>query len=286
MIPTTIYQIWLGKKIPIAQSAIIKHNRSICNKNGFKYILLRTKHVTSKVFPNTYKHVKKLLKMKNTSKYAQIVDLLRYEILYRNGGIYADTGIEFVDLKKLKVIIDKANKTKKELILCHNDPETKCKPFYCNYHGRRMQISNSFICSVKESKILERTIDEKRLKRIKMGRNNVNLQTGPYYFRSVMKNTNRKNIMILPSRLIFPFNWMHVVPHTQQDKKSKNKCVSYNKPKNDKYIITQDQCKTKLYLTIPCTKYKNVIAIKHWDIGGSWISKHFKNYECTRIKTL
>lgn len=286
MIPRVIYQVWLGQKIPTAQTAIIKHNRNMCKKNGFTYKLIRDKYVTQKNFPNIYPYIQKLLKMKNTSKYAQVVDLLRYELLFRNGGVYADAGIEFVDLKKLDMYLKKAENSKKSLVLCHNDPKQLCNPFYCDYHYKRMQISNSFICSTKENDILGRTIKTKRLQRIKLGTVNVNAKTGPYYFRSVMRNTNRRSIMFLPSRLIFPFNWMHVVPFMQRDKYSRNKCVSYKKPNHNNYVVTQDQCNTKLYLTIPCTKYKNVIGIKHWDIGGSWVSKDFKNYECTRIKTL
>ena len=286
MIPKVIYQIWLGDKIPKIQSAIIRLNRDMCKKQGFSYKLIRTRNITKSTFPQVFPYINKLLKLKDKSKYAQISDLLRYELLYNKGGIYADVGIELKNLKILNNFIYKANKSNKYLLLCHNDPEKYCKPFYCNWHGSRMQISNSFICSIPENEILGRLINTKKLKKLRLGRNNVNLQTGPYYFRSIMRNTNRNRITFIPTKYIFPFNWNQVVPYTQILYKSKNKCVSYTKPKVGKYVTSTDQCNNKIYVNLPCNKYKNVIGIKHWDVGGSWISKNFLNYECTRIKTL
>ena len=46
-------------------------------------------------------------------------------------------------------------------------------------------------------------------------------------------------------------------------KASTNKCFSKKKKKSYKKI-------KKGYIKIPCDKYKNSYALKHWQLGGSW----------------
>lgn len=86
-----IHQIWLGKKgVPLD---CIEYMRTWCNKYpGWKYYLWTDKSVEQ--FPLINKKF-----FDKSTNMGQKADILRYEILYRYGGLYVDVDFECIDFK-------------------------------------------------------------------------------------------------------------------------------------------------------------------------------------------
>ena len=104
--------------------------------------------------------------------------------------------------------------------------------------------------------------------------------------RSAIKTTDP--IKIFPSKYFYPF----VEEYTPgQDppyrKSSKNKCHSFKKIKrvkqtkrktnrNQKNSSKVIRLKNKKgYLVIPCKKYPDSYALKHWQLGKSWLISNY-----------
>lgn len=277
MIPNILHQIWIGQQMPNAQKEIMLSNKRLLNDN-WVYRLWTNKDLTKQNFPNTWKYIQKSFsegKKRGKIWYAQISDLMRYEILYHYGGVYMDAGIQLV--KQLDDIINIANLNKQKIILCNQDKD--CEPLKCGYfhevNGKsiyKKYISNSFIACVHHSVYMTRAVCSHKLNKIDFTDSQVDFQTGPSYLRSTFKKS--KNIFVLPTHYIYPFNWYEAAGANMSLnlKKSNDQCISRKKPKVP-YVIGTDQLKRKIYVKLPCNKYPNSYAIKHWDLGGSWIKK-------------
>ena len=266
-IPLQLHQIWIGNNLSSLKKKHIQHNKTFFQK----YKLWRSSDITKKNFPFCYDIIQKILKQKSP-KYAQISDLMRYEILFHKGGIYADMNIEFV--KSIEPLLLKAFKTKKSLILCHQDNKKNCpNPFTCNYvnPGKGYYLSNSFIGATKNNNSMLKLITSS----INLNKQ-INHSTGPYHLR---KHIDTKTVYILPTKFIYPFNWSDTIPYTVP---SKNKCVSFTKKPG--YFSAKDSCGSIIYIRFPCLAYKNSYAIKHWDTGGSWVQSEEKIQKCKLIK--
>ena len=271
MIPLQLNQIWIGpKKMNTLQKLHMNHNKAIF-KN--KYKLWKDKDINENNFPFTYSTIKTILKQK-IPKYAQVSDLMRYEILFHHGGVYADMNIEFV--KPIKSILHKADRLNKTIILSHQDDKSICpNPLYCNFiaPSRGYYISNSFIASTVENKSMLKLISSS----INIQKQ-INQATGPYYLR---KHLDLNSVLMLPTKAIYPFNWSDALPYTIP---SKNKCISIKPQKN--FYPAKSSCGTTIYVKYPCLAYKSSYAIKHWDTGGSWVQSPEKQEKCKLLRKL
>ena len=275
MIPKKLHQIWIGNAIPEAQKALCLSNSRKIGKN-WEYKLWGNEDLTEENFPHTWKYIQKSFnegKKRGKIWYAQISDLMRYEILYHHGGLYMDAGIQVT--KSFDSIINSANKNNQKLIVCNQDKD--CDPLNCGYaheiKGKniyRKYISNSFIGSAQKSIYMKRAVSKEKLNNIDFTDSQVDFQTGPSYLRSVFKKS--KTVLVLPTHYIYPFNWYEAAGANSSlnIKKSADKCLSLTKP-NHKHLIGMNQLKQKIHLSFPCNKYPRSYAIKHWDLGGSWV---------------
>jgi len=278
MIPYILHQIWIGKQTPPdAQKELMLSNKKILG-DKWVYKLWTNEDLTKKNFPNTWKYIQKSFtegKKRGKIWYAQISDLMRYEILYHYGGMYMDAGIQLV--KPMDDIINIANLNKTKMILCNQDKN--CDPLQCGYfhnvNGKavyKKYISNSFIACVHHSVYMTRAVCSHKLNTIDFTDSQVDFQTGPSYLRSTFKKS--KNILVLPTNYIYPFNWYEAAGANLSlgITKSFDKCISRKKPKQS-YVISKDQIGRKIYVKLPCKLYPDSYAIKHWNLGGSWVKK-------------
>lgn len=277
MIPKILHQIWIGNTIPDAQKALCMNNEKVIGKN-WEYRLWGNEDLNENNFPHTWKYIQKSFaygKKRGKIWYAQISDLMRYEILYTYGGLYMDAGIQVT--KSFDGIIRQANQNNQNLIVCNQ--EQYCDPLNCGYthyvRGKSMYkkfISNSFIGSSPKSIYMKRAMSKTKLDAINLNDPQVNFQTGPSYLRSLFKKS--KSVLVLPTHYIYPFNWYEAAgANTSLNiKKSADKCISLKKPKQQ-HLIGSNQLKQMIYLNFPCKKYPKSYAIKHWDLGGSWLKK-------------
>ena len=118
-------------------------------------------------------------------KYAQKADIMRYEILYRYGGIYLDTDFEL--LKNITSLLTH------DLVICNEDSN------YKHY------MSIGFIAASKGHKILKRCVENIQFCSLNGLEDPICVETGPWYF--------RKQIEFDESIRMLPIHFMYPIPY-------------------------------------------------------------------------
>lgn len=240
-IPKIIHQIWIGNTLP----PIIKlYTSTFKNIPGYYYKLWGNDDLNSHNFPLTWKYISKLLKSEKII-WAKIADLMRLEILYHFGGVYVDTTMEYI--KNLDKVI---NNTSKFIMSNESDCGLQCRG-----NRGKLFISNSFIASVPEYKVLKRLLSEEYLSNIDFSVP-ANIATGPYYVRTGIKR--KSDVKMLPRKYIYAFSY---------DLHDYDKCISYDEQPG---FIKTKYFNQVWYIKYPCDSFKDAVMIKHWDIGGTW----------------
>jgi mannosyltransferase OCH1-like enzyme len=243
-IPKIFHQIWIGSEVPPVLKPIMATFKKM---KGYKYKLWKNKDLTEKNFPITWDYITYLLTRKKIV-YAMIADLMRLEILYHHGGIYVDTTM--FALKNFDDILD----VKSMFIMSNeNDCGLKCKS------KKGMYISNSFIASVPEYKVLARLLSDKSLENIDFDLP-ANQATGPYFVRKGIKRHD--DVKMLPTKFIYPSDAEVDI----------DKCVFESR--SEKGLTKKKYIGDKVYfIKIPCSdkEYPNSYTHKTWVIGGTWL---------------
>lgn len=271
-IPKTIHLIWIGNNpLPDYARLFIDSFLNYCPE--FQIKLWTESTLTKKNFPKTYNYIQKarnyqgkpMIKdysdtetihyydknneIKNYSKFAQITDLMRLEIVYNEGGFYFDTTFEI--LKPLYNLLNR----KERFVGCNEVP--RFKDFD--------HLSNSFFGATKNNPVLKRLLDKKKLNNIDFSNPAVDNETGPRYLRSGIYLSD--NYYIYPTNYFYPFIEEYSPGENPSYRKAnKNKCHSHKKKKSYKKLNN-----SKGYIDYPCKKYKKSYALKHWQLGKSWI---------------
>ena len=196
------------------------------------------------------------------SKWAQITDLMRLEIVYREGGYYFDTTFEI-----LKPMYRLLNKKGVRFVGCNEYPRFKNASI----------LSNSFFGATKKNPILKRLLSKRRLNKVDFLSPSVDFETGPGYLRSGIKLSD--NYHIFPTTYFYPFVEEYSPGQDPPYRKSsKNKCHSKKKVKKTKRLKNK-----KGYLKFPCKKYPKSYALKHWQLGKSWLIQDYQTVEEEKI---
>ena len=120
-----------------------------------------------------------------STKMAQKADIMRYEIIYKYGGMYLDT--DFKCYKNISSLIDNY-----ELITCNGDFECPDKQV----------CSIGFFAANKNNDLFKILVDN--IKNINIGNKPINEETGPYYFGFHLNNKNYEFHNIVNPRLLYP----------------------------------------------------------------------------------
>tara|TARA_Y100000389_G_C17447440_1_gene512491 strand:+ start:1174 stop:2145 length:972 start_codon:yes stop_codon:yes gene_type:complete len=267
-IPKKIHLIWIGGEQPDYFKLFLQSFYNYLPE--FEIKIWGNSDLTNKNFPKTYSYIKKAKKLHGMpmkdeenltmlddnyqsykySKWAQITDLMRLEIVYNHGGYYFDTTFEI-----LKPMYNLLNKSKYTFVGCNEIPR------FNNVHI----LSNSFFGATKENIILKRLLSKSKLNEIDFDDHAVDFQTGPGYLRSGIQEDD--NYYIFSTNYFYPFVEEYspgIDPPYR--KSSKNKCHDNKKKKKSMKLI-----KNKGYLDFPCKKYPKSYALKHWQLGKSWL---------------
>jgi mannosyltransferase OCH1-like enzyme len=260
-IPKIIHQIWIGSDIPSHINSL--YINTCKNIRGWEHRLWTNNDLTEQNFPLTYKYIQRILEVGKelgsvTKKYAQVSDLMRLEILYRNGGVYIDTTAEC--LKNLDGILDYEDV---KFAVSNEDP---CG-FDCQNDDGDPYISNSFIASTKYNKIIKEILTPKNLDNIDLYSHRVNHQTGPYFLgKNLLKLKRKFSVIMLPMDYIYPHGYKGVYRKTN----AFDKCFHYSRKPNSNLDLTNVRGE-KIYLEYPCKSYPKSYVVKHWEAGGTWI---------------
>ena len=273
-IPKKVHLIWIGDNdFPDYFKFFLKTFETYFE--GFEIKIWGNKDLKRKNFPVTFDYIQKAKKLHGKqmynedgkkmfdinmkpltySKWAQITDLMRLEIVYRNGGYYFDTTFEI-----LKPMYNLLNKKKYRFVGCNEVPRFRDYDI----------LSNSFFGATPNNPILKRLLSDKKLKNIDFYNSSVDFETGPGYLRSGIRLND--NYLIFPTKYFYPFVEEYSPGQDPSYRKSsKNKCHSKKKKKR-----TNKRLKSgKGYLKFPCDKYPNSYALKHWQLGKSWLISEY-----------
>jgi hypothetical protein len=245
-IPKIINQIWFGK--PLAENSVryhlMKNVEKLALYNGYQYKLWTNNDLFYENFPLVWEFIQLAIEKGEEleqSRFAQVADLARLEILHRFGGIYLDSLFE-ISIKFLEFI---TKNNKRELIVANEDPcELNCK----GIDGKKY-MSNGFFAAQPGSDILKRLLNYDVLERVDWDSVYINRTTGPYFFRSAMKPSD--DILVIPTEKIYPF----MVNDSAYRKAKPNECIT----SDDKVL---HNCLKE--------KYPNSLVVYHSGFGGSW----------------
>ena len=177
-------------------------NRDVCTKAGYKYKLWGNPDRTSKMFPKTLKYQNRCLAIgdeQGQSRYAQVADLARLEIVYSKGGVYLDSLFE-INTSFLEEIT-RLSKTY-HFIGANEDP---CGLECTGYNGKKY-LTNSFFAATQKNIILKRLLDPFKLASIDLDSQFINRTTGPYYLREGIKDSVAEKVFLFNTEQIYPFN--------------------------------------------------------------------------------
>ena len=274
-IPQNVHLIWIGNNdFPDYFSYFLKSFEKYFD--GFEIKIWQNKDLNKKNFPITFKYIQKAKKLQGKqmidqdgykmfnkemepltySKWAQITDLMRLEIIYNIGGYYFDTTFEI-----LKPMFNLLNKKNKRFVGCNEVPRFK----------KHNILSNSFFGATKGNPILKRLLSKDKLNNIDFYDQAVDFQTGPGYLRSGIRLND--NYHIFPTKYFYPFVEEYEKGVDPPYRKSaKNKCHNYSKKKKTKMKKLKSK---KGYIKFPCDKYPMSYALKHWQLGKSWLISEY-----------
>ena len=271
-IPRKVHLIWIGGEQPDYLKLFLKTFTE--HLPEFEIKVWGNKELTKKNFPKTINYIRKAKQIHGNqmvddygekmydfklnpltySKWAQITDLMRLEIVYNHGGYYFDTTFEI--LKPMYKLLNR----KEKFVGCNEFPRFKNSPI----------LSNSFFGAIKHSPILRKLISPKKLNNVNFTSMAVDFESGPGYLRGGI--TDKDDVYIFKSPYFYPFVEEYSPGQDPPYRKAtNNKCHGKKKTKK-KTIRLQNK---KGMIEFPCKKYPNSYALKHWQLGKSWLINEY-----------
>lgn len=242
-IPKTIHQIWVGSdadKLPVHKKLYMSSFKQILG-NSWDYKLWTDDDITPNNFPITYEYIQ-LIRGK-PKKWAQVGDLMKFELIYHHGGFYFDTNIELI--KDISYLADSSY----DMILCNE------------IENEKQYMSCGFFASIPNSEYLKKLLSIDNLNNINFESNAASIESGPYFFIKAFKNTdifNNSKIYVLPTKSVYPFH-----PAVKDTDKSIN-------PDSSENIYETEFKGNSVKIKYPTIGYNDSIAIDHFYFGCSW----------------
>lgn len=187
-IPKIFHQIWINNKAPELPERFAKYRDTwLINHPGWEYKLWNLDNLDFDPFRPEL--------IKQAPNNAQIADILRYEILYRHGGVYIDTDFEnFKSIEQLIVGVEN---------------------FSCSEDGSN--ITNAIIGASKGSLYMRRCLDALPER---VGIKNTAEETGPALLTQVLlSNGMDQDFVLFPQAYFYPYSWteMHLADNVFPD---------------------------------------------------------------------
>lgn len=286
--PLTVHQIWFGGDMPEWRKYMFDANKKICESAGIPYRLWTNEDRTRENFPSTIGYQETAIQ-KGTetgqSRWAQVADLARLEIIYNNGGIYIDSLFEISPA--FLEGIQKAFAEGYQFIGCNEDP---CDPpADCVGNAGNKYLTNSFFAATKFNPVLERLLDDNRLGQIDMESEFINRTTGPYYLRSGIQDVQADKVFLFDSAQIYQFN-QQATPYKEAKPNrflSRQPLPGAIKVRDDMYYVpgginilqteflvgkqeTDTLAEASKVVANTIVGTKGPIAIYHSGLGGTW----------------
>lgn len=124
--PRVAHEIWLGSDVPGVKRMIFERNRNVLEQAGWSLRLWTEADVNERNFPLTLATIERgraYHQLTGENVYSMLVDLMKYEILYHNGGLYLDTNVEL--FKDITPLFDAALATNKEVFMVKDPGDSR-----------------------------------------------------------------------------------------------------------------------------------------------------------------
>lgn len=249
-IPRVIHQIWFGNEMnpESVRGKLLANVKRVAESNGYVYKLWGNADLTEKNFPLTWNSITTARQKSaetGQSRFAQIADLARYEIIHRFGGVYLDSLFE-IGAKFCEYIQSESKAV--ELIVANEDAcGLECQGSPGEYY-----MSNGFFAAIPGCIVLKRLLHPATQSEIDFDEKRVNRTTGPYFFRSGIRDDYHKKVHVIPTEKIYPF----MSNDSDYREGDPGKCLTA-----DKRDIIPDCL---------MSKYPESLAVYHSGFGGSW----------------
>lgn len=261
-----LHQIWFGAEIPEWRQVMFDANKKVCDQAGFQYKLWKNQDRTPENFPQTIAYQQASIDAgvaAGQSRWAQVADLARLEIIYNSSGVYADSLVEITPAL-LKAVTDAINQGA-QFVGCNED---ECEPpLDCKNAQDEMYLSNSFFAATRGNPIFERLLSAQSLDAIDMEDVRLNHTTGPYFLRSGV--TPEDNVFLFKSNQIYQFNQQET-PYkdpTPDPFLSKTMVLGAVKVRDDMYYLPGGVQKLQTDFLVT---NKGPLATYHSGLGGTW----------------
>jgi hypothetical protein len=260
------HQIWFGAEIPQWRKVMFDANKKVCEESGFEYKLWKNQDRNAENFPQTIAYQNAALEAGQAtgqSRWAQVADLARLEIVYNSGGIYADSLVEITPAL-LKAVTEAINQGA-QFVGCNED---ECEPpLDCKNAQGEMYLSNSFFAATRGNPIFERLLSNESLDNIDMEDERLNHTTGPYFLRAAI--TPQDSVFMFKSNQIYQFNQQET-PYKEPNPDPflfKNMVLGAVKVNDNMYYLPGGI--KKLQTNFLFSK-KGPLATYHSGLGGTW----------------
>mgnify|MGYP001636537259 CR=1 FL=1 len=176
MIPKVFHQIWINKSDPeLPEQFKLYRDGWLALHPDWEYKLWNLENLDFTP--------KRLDLIRSASNYAQMADILRYEILFQHGGVYLDT--DFECLRNIDSIL------------------IGVKNFSCSEDGRSVSIG--IIGAEPRSVYMERCVSALPAK---VGEIDTTLETGPGLLTRVLLGEGiNSDFTLFPQKWFYPYNW-------------------------------------------------------------------------------
>jgi hypothetical protein len=259
-------QIWFGADLPKWREVMFNANKKVCEQSGFEYKLWKNQDRNAENFPQTIGYQNAALeagKATGQSRWAQVADLARLEIIYNVGGIYADSLVEITPAL-LKAVTEAINQGA-QFVGCNED---ECEPpLDCKNAQGEMYLSNSFFAATRGNPIFERLLSNESLDNIDMEDERLNHTTGPYFLRAAI--TPEDKVFMFKSNQIYQFNQQET-PYKEATPDPflfKNMVVGAVKVNDNMYYLPGGIQKLQTNFLVA---NKGPLATYHSGLGGTW----------------
>jgi len=260
------HQIWFGADLPKWREVMFNSNKKVCEESGFEYKLWKNQDRNEENFPQTIGYQNAALeagKVTGQSRWAQVADLARLEIVYNSGGIYADSLVEITPAL-LKAVTEAINQGA-QFVGCNED---ECEPpLDCKNAQGEMYLSNSFFAATRGNPIFERLLSNESLDNIDMEDERLNRTTGPYFLRAAI--TPEDKVFMFKSNQIYQFNQQET-PYKEPNPDPflfKNTVAGAVKVNDNMYYLPGGIQKLQTNFLVA---NKGPLATYHSGLGGTW----------------
>ena len=260
-LPAIYHQIWFGGAAPEYKTHLFNENRKLAEKVGAAYKLWTNDDFNEDTLPLTWNSIQTALKIgeeTGQSRWAQVADLARLELLHRFGGAYFDTLIEVSPAMWPALQGVNAAPRNATFIGCNEDP---CGLECVGAKGEKY-LTNSFFAATWRHPVTRRAMRYVLDGDVDLKSKYINRTTGPYFLRKCIRRDGASDrVYLFPTEKVFPF----LVNGSEYRPAEKNQCLGAQQP-------GAIQVKPTVWMIKDClaSKYPGALAVYNSGLGGSW----------------